>query len=538
MAEIREFWKLMEKLFVVEGLLREFTALKIVKAYANFLYSKKFIEQFKFSFRPIVVTSAYHLINKFEREGLIEATKKGSNVSPTSKFKIKDKNRLLDLKEEIEKEIAKIHPNLISDLRRYIDIVSNLSDKEIEKDVDDKYNKLVECTNSKPSYVHPAIVKHINKLITIERENLEKLFDELKNIKEGELRVGVDSESRHEFISRTLKGWLKSHQRSGRVKMTDTLSSELKNGACEFVCNYRFLEFLRNRDGKVRIFKKDNKKYIVAIGKSYARNWHPAWAELYVFVVNRLEDVVEEITKELESHLVLVLAERFKIPEDWKKDIFNLSVNTWYKKISEEDFIGFFKEIGEFGGEVYLAYSVQLEEWRHKPMESTDARIYLKQMITRLQNDFPLLDTSFIRKNGLHFDPDQYGSLRDFLNTLCEKILELRSDRNCEDFEIERPISLIQAIEKGCFDCESRSLLILYHLIKYGYKYNVNKIKIIYVPLDLLRGLLYEIEKTLEDRSIARDKMAVLEYYKSILNNDHIVIIVEWEENGKMRKNS
>jgi len=320
--------------------------------------------------------------------------------------------------------------------------------------------------------------------------------------------------------------------------MTDTLSSELKNGACEFVCNYRFLEFLRNRDGKVRIFKKDNKKYIVAIGKSYARNWHPAWAELYVFVVNRLEDVVEEITKELESHLVLVLAERFKIPEDWKKDIFNLSVNTWYKKISEEDFIGFFKEIGEFGGEVYLAYSVQLEEWRHKPMESTDARIYLKQMITRLQNDFPLLDTSFIRKNGLHFDPDQYGSLRDFLNTLCEKILELRSDRNCEDFEIERPISLIQAIEKGCFDCESRSLLILYHLIKYGYKYNVNKIKIIYVPLDLLRGLLYEIEKTLEDRSIARDKMAVLEYYKSILNNDHIVIIVEWEENGKMRKNS
>jgi len=39
---------------------------------------------------------------------------------------------LQELKKEIEKEIAKIQPKLIRNRRRYIDIVSNLSDKEIE----------------------------------------------------------------------------------------------------------------------------------------------------------------------------------------------------------------------------------------------------------------------------------------------------------------------------------------------------------------------------------------------------------------------
>jgi hypothetical protein len=143
-----------------------------------------------------------------------------------------------------------------------------------------------------PLYVHPAISEHVHALGTV--TTLEDLFENLKSWKDAGssqkhfLIEDLDTRSRYPYMHSVLLRWFKEGDRN-KILMTEPYDSDLKNGSVKFVCNLRYLEFLRDKRGELKIFTKGTKDYIIAIGKSYPRNWHPTCAELYLFDVTKYD---------------------------------------------------------------------------------------------------------------------------------------------------------------------------------------------------------------------------------------------------------
>lgn len=201
----------------------------------------------------------------------------------------------------------------------WLSYIERFDEKSIEKIVDEPYLKLIDNIPDLPVYFHPLVSKHINGLPTV--GSLEGLFETLKSIMERKLVSLDDFGDRTETIRSLIRNWLKNGNRFGRIRMTDPINSELKYGQCDFVCNLRFLEFLRDcevNNCRLKVFPKDGRKYIVAVGKAYRGEWCPEIAELYIFDVTEFDErYIEYLARKLERTITFVLAEKFRIPENW-----------------------------------------------------------------------------------------------------------------------------------------------------------------------------------------------------------------------------
>ena len=449
--------------------MERFTALKIVKAEAGFFIKNRRLKPFALKKRP-VVTESYKILHNFERMNLITATKKGrtGNISPLSEFIILNSDKLEKELEECEEQLKSIDSYLFQELSDYVDRIKNLSEKEIEEIVDSQYRKLIRGISSTPLYTHPIISKNINRVGST--NTFEDLIVQLRGIKEGKFSLELEADRRMIVRDLIIK-WIERGDRySIIIRMTEPANSELKNGECEFVCNYRYLEFLRNKNLNVMVFERRSCKYIVAIGKDCPEEWYPASAELYVFDVTGYDkERIDNFVRELERYATLVVAEKFKIPSNWKHEIFKIADNTWHKYRGCNDEEEFVREIDSFGGEVYFAYSVELKEFVHKPMDRTEVLDYLKRLLINLQNDLLRMD------DEIEFDLSGCDNLEDFLRSLEKKLQDFRKGESDNEmrFKIPRPVRFEDIRNAGVFDCEIGAYLTLYFLIKYGSKFGV-----------------------------------------------------------------
>lgn len=362
--------------------------------------------------------------------------------------------------DKIKKKIQKIGESRIS-YRGQI--------KHIEKMADNIKNLITNC--KKLDYIHPKLE---NKDIQTRYKKLESLPALLKDLKNTPFKV---EEPNNDFLAEKVKEMFEKGVKSSNIKMTTPYDSLLKRGSVEFVMNFRYLEFLRREDkgngeSKPIIFSKNEDKFIIALGKITKEEAPSSWAELYFFNVNeKNEEEIKIIANELERFLVAVIAEKFKIPEEWKEDIIKSSE---YLKKKVFPINGIFEDLGEYGGEVYAAMLSVSYKTVNFPMPEEEAKRYIKKLVAlankavtdpdidRLLNKEEKLQ-NLIKVLRSETDEHIITKLRFF-----EKELgNIYKDKKKELHEVIRPLYLGDILERGIgINCEgfvSLTLYLLYH---------------------------------------------------------------------------
>lgn len=513
---------LVPRYIVLEGFCRRFTALKIVKTEAGFFLKKKdYIKPFAIKDRP-VLTECYQILHDYKRKNVVKATKKRrwNGISPLSKFEVLRFDVVEKELENIRKELQNTNPKLLKEIDDWLDYIGRLDEKTVEKIVDEPYLKLIDNLPDSPTYVHPMVSKRMNGLPTV--HSLEELFETLKSIIEQKFVPSEDFGDRTGSIKTRVKDWLKRGDRFGKVRMTDPINSELKYGQCNFVCNFRYLEFLReceDNNCRVKIFAKDCRKFIIAVGKAYKKDWYPEMAELYVFDVTEFDEKqIEYLARKLERTIILVLAEKFRVPEEWFNGIQGCILNLIGKCKDEKSL----DKLGVYGGLVYLAYQIPLEEFSHKPMDSTEVQEYLRGLLINLQNDFIKLEEIISKGEIPNFDVNGCKDLEDFLDSLKGWLENLRNILSSKEaFSIPRPFNLERILKNGIFNCEVGVYFAMYILLRFGAKFNIKSIKLVLIPQTYLKGILSKHYSHLKG-----DYKMICEYYNATIEYDHVVLVI------------
>jgi len=251
--------------------------------------------------------------------------------------------------------------------------------------------------------------------------------------------------------------------------MTEPYESDLKKGKVEYVNNFRYLEFLRDEDRPLVFEEYNNNKFVIAIGKNTKETIQPDWAEIYVFNVNEKDDQrILNLCDDLEQFMVAILAERFKVPDNWKGDIINGLNNLKTKLLGQiEDEKQLDDALGTYAGEVYTTMSCK--GYTNFPMKEEDIRIYINKVIVQSNKAitdknvyFTINNNFFIKKALLNISKNVNKDLKYRLDLLKENLKKLKLVDTLNDFsDHKRPLYLLNAFEDG-FNCELLVSLTLY----------------------------------------------------------------------------
>jgi hypothetical protein len=253
----------------------------------------------------------------------------------------------------------------------------------------DVIEKLVDSLYPLEIPLHPTIEAQLLIFLKI-----NKIF------KENELNNHILTPSgniiERNLIYDEIKRIFKNSLKYNSIKMTNLSElSDLKQGKSLYFTNLRYIEFIYNE--KTHSYLKleaGNKKFLVALGtdRPTALVEIPSHYELYFFRIDNLENFNEEaLIESLESALVGILAERFKIRIKWI-DAIDSHLKPWSlwdnikenlnNGISSEKYpYSIKKMIGKYGGLVYITYLSSIKP--HKIFTAEEIRLYLKRIISR-----------------------------------------------------------------------------------------------------------------------------------------------------------
>jgi hypothetical protein len=362
--------------------------------------------------------------------------------------------------------------------------------KLIEEMADKSENLITNC--KRLDYIHPKLEnKDIQKKCK-KLDSLPRLLKDLKN------KLIETKEPNNDYLAEKIKDLFKKGGKLSDIKMTEPHDSLLKKGSIDFVMNFRYLEFLRlkdknqdNGEHKPIILSKNGDNFIIALGKNIKEDAPSSWAELYIFNVNgKNEEEIKRIANELERFVVALIAEKFRIHKEWKKDIIKSS-----KKLKKEVFSvnGIVEDLGEYGGEVYAAMLSISHETVNFPMPEEEAKRYIKKLIALANKAVsdPDINNSLKKEEELQNLIKSLRSKRDehiitklrFFEKGLGKIYEAKKK---ELPEVIRPLYLGNILEKG-INCEVFVSLTLYLLChNKDVFHEIKHVIICYVTPDIL----------------------------------------------------
>jgi len=316
-------------------------------------------------------------------------------------------------------------------------------------------------------YIHPKLE---NKDIQTRCKKLDFLPRLLKDLKNKLFEI---EEPNNDYLAEKIKDMFKKSGKLKNIKMTESHDSLLKKGGIDFVMNFRYLEFLRledkdNGEHKPIILSKNGDNFIMAFGKNAKEGVPSSWAELYIFTVNgKNEEEIKILANELERFVVALIAEKFRVPQDWEEDIIKCSKSLKKSVFSVNDIIT--EDLGEYCGEVYAAMLSISDETVNFPMPEEEAKRYIKKLIALLNKAVSDPDVN----NSLKKEDEELQNLMKNLHSkkgehvinklrFFEKELgKIYEDKKKELPEVIRPLYLGDILEKG-INCEGFVSLMLY----------------------------------------------------------------------------
>lgn len=363
------------------------------------------------------------------------------------------------------------------------------------------------CNNL--DYIHPKIESNINYINSI--KDLEELCDVFAKLKTSETLRGTPILSdREKYVLQKIKedGFKYEHDTIKSVKPTDPCNSALKEGKIDNVINFRYLEFLRekNEDGyKSIIINNSNEKFVIALGKISKEKVFPSWAELYFFNVSRKsEDEIADLADKLEQYMVLILANKFFIHESWKAQI-NRGTNNLKRELLEPDENEMLNQLGKYGGEVCIASLCLTKDTVNFPTSEIKVKEYITNVYIQLIKALGDLRIYSIIKNNTEITileselekikhKDIFYKLR-FLKERLNRIYYLKLELGEIDFvglNIKRPIYIFDLITENKINCEGFVALSLFLIFNNPAIFPLNnlKINICCAPLDFLQEIL------------------------------------------------
>ncbi|MCD5401430.1 hypothetical protein LR013_02390 [candidate division NPL-UPA2 bacterium] len=356
--------------------------------------------------------------------------------------------------DKIKKKIQKIGESKTSKKERI---------KHIEKRADKIENLITNC--KRLDYIHPKLE---NKDIQTRCEKLDSLPRLLKDLKN---KLFETEEPNNDYLAEKIKDMFKKSGKLRNIKMTESHDSLLKKGSIDFVMNFRYLEFLRledkdNGEHKPIILSKNGDNFIIALGKNTKEDVPSSWAELYIFTVNgKNEEEVKVLANELEQFVVALIAEKFRVPQDWEEEIIKCSKNL-KKVFPVNDIIT--EDLGEYGGEVYAAMLSISDETVNFPMPEEEVGNYIKKLIALVNKAVsdPDINNSLRKEEelqnlikNLHSKKDEH--IKNRLRFFEKEVGKIYEDKKKELPEIIRPLYLGDILEKG-INCEGFASLMLY----------------------------------------------------------------------------
>lgn len=303
-------------------------------------------------------------------------------------------------------------------------------------------------------------------------------------------------------------GFKYEHDTIKSVKPTYPCSSALKEGKIDNVINFRYLEFLREKNEDIYkpiIISNNNEKFVIALGKISKEKVFPSWVELYFFnVYGKSEDEIADLADKLEQYMVLILANKFFIHESWKAQI-NRGTNNLKRELLEPDENEMLNQLGKYGGEVYIASLCLTKDTVNFPTPESKVKEYITNVYIQLIKALGDLRIYSIIKNNTEItilevelekikNEDIFYKLR-FLKERLNRIYYPKLESGEIDFvglNIKRPIYMFDLITENKINCEGFVALSLFLIFNNPAIFPLNnlKIKICCAPLDLLQEIL------------------------------------------------
>jgi len=394
--------------------------------------------------------------------------------------------------------------------------------KKIEEIVDNKIlSRIDDCRNL--DYVDPKIESNLKYIQRIDDlDGLCNIFTDYSNsITLGEAITSLD---REKYVLQKIKEGFKYGKKATKlVRPTNPYNSLLKQGKIDYVTNFRYLEFIRDNykhNYKPIIFDKNNEKFIVALGKINKDMVAPSWSELYFFnITGKSEDEISDIIDKLEQFMVLLLANKFPIDENWKEQIV-LGTNNLKKLLIADNENEILNQFGNYGGEVCIASLCITKDTINFPMSETEVKEYLTKVhiqLIRALSDLRIhsiiKENEEIRLLNVEFENIKNKDVLLKLKFFEEKLSNIY-EQKLGVVEGKRPLYLLDVITGNRINCEGFVALSLFLLFNNPEIFPIDELKIdiCCAPLFLLQEIF----------SNSTDRVNV--------NENHMFIIFEFQK--------